>query len=123
MLAKGYFDVTLTAQEDLEAPAGRMLIEKTYHGEMTGTGRGQMISKRTEDGLSLYFAIEEFQGQINGKTGGVTFVHKGVMDKQSEALKIEILGGSATGELKGMTGEMSLNIDDGRHFYVLNFET
>jgi len=121
MLAEGYFDVTLTAQHDLSAPAGRMLIEKTYHGDMEGIGIGQMISKRTEKGLSLYFAIEEFKGQINGKNGALTFVHKGVMDKYSETLTIEILAGSATGGLEGIYGEMRLNINEGRHLYVLDY--
>ena len=122
MLAEGYFDVTLTAKEDLSAPAGRMLIEKSYQGGMEGTGLGQMISKRTEKGVSLYFAIEEFKGRINGKEGALTFVHKGVMDKDSETLKIEILAGSATGALEGIKGEVRLNIDKGRHFYVLDYE-
>ena len=54
MVARGTFEVELTPQEDLASPAGRMLIAKTYLGDMTGSGIGQMISKRTEDGAAIY---------------------------------------------------------------------
>ena len=36
----------LTPQEDAASPAGRMLISKTYRGDLKGAGVGQMISKR-----------------------------------------------------------------------------
>lgn len=53
MTAKGTFDVDLQPQDDADTPAGRMVIDKTYSGDMTGSGKGQMISKRTEGWLSL----------------------------------------------------------------------
>lgn len=121
IFAKGHFDVILTGQEDLDAPAGRMLIEKTYHGDMEGTGTGQMISKRTEKGASVYFAIEEFTGLINGKLGGLTFVHKGVMGSGGETLEIDVLDGSASGEIKSLTGRLDINVEEGRHFYELKY--
>jgi hypothetical protein len=62
MIAKGTFEVNLTPQQDEESPAGRMTINKTFSGEMEGTGKGQMISKRLENGTAVYFAIEEFEG-------------------------------------------------------------
>ncbi len=60
MSANGTFEVDLALQEDVESPAGRMLIKKTYLGDINGSGIGQMISKRTEDGTAAYYAIEEF---------------------------------------------------------------
>jgi len=48
MSANGTFEVELTPQDDPGFPAGRMQIKKTYLGDMSGSGIGQMISKRTE---------------------------------------------------------------------------
>ena len=59
MSANGTFGVDLTPQEDIGSPVGRMLIKKTYLGDMNGSGAGQMISKRTENGAAVYYAIEE----------------------------------------------------------------
>ncbi len=72
MSANGTFEVDLTPQEDIGSPAGRMLIKKTYLGDMNGSGTGQMISKRTENGAAVYYAIEEFSGSVKGKNGGFT---------------------------------------------------
>ena len=67
MSANGTFDVDLAPQEDVGSPAGRMLIKKTYLGDMNGSGIGQMISKRTESGTAVYYAIEEFSGSSQGQ--------------------------------------------------------
>ena len=63
MSAKGKFEVNLELQNDDVAPAGRMLINKSYSGGLEGSGVGQMISKRTENGVAVYYAIEEFTGK------------------------------------------------------------
>lgn len=80
MTASGTFEVQLTPQDDAEVPAGRMLIEKTYQGDMLGSGKGQMISKRTDDGTAVYFAIEELSGSVKGHRGGFTLLHRGHMN-------------------------------------------
>ena len=50
MPAKGTFEVNLEPQKDENTPAGRMIIAKTYNGDLIGSGIGQMISKRTAGG-------------------------------------------------------------------------
>ena len=122
MSASGTFKVDLTPQEDVESPAGRMLITKTYLGDMNGSGIGQMISKRTENGTAVYYAIEEFSGSVNGKSGGFTLVHKGHMNKESQSLEVTILEGSGSGELQNVSGSMLIVQDVNGHRYELTFE-
>jgi len=122
MLAKGTFEVDLTPQEDAESPAGRMLIRKTYLGDMKGSGTGQMISKRTESGTAAYYAIEEFSGSVGGKSGSFTLVHKGFMSKASQSLEIAVLEGSGSGELQDISGSMLIIQDANGHAYELTYE-
>ncbi len=122
MHAKGTFDISLTPRKDPGYPAGRMLIEKTYRGDMTGEGTGQMISKRTENGASVYYAVEEFSGSAQGLSGGFTLVHKGYMSKDSQVLEVTILEGSGSGEFKNATGSMTIEQDGNTHRYELTFE-
>ena len=122
MSANGTFEVDLTPKEDVESPAGRMLIKKTYLGDMKGSGIGQMISKRTENGLAVYYAIEEFSGSVKGKSGGFTLVHKGYMSKESQSLEIAVLEGSGSGELQDISGSMLIVRDASGHRYELTFE-
>jgi hypothetical protein len=49
MHATGPFDVKLTPQDDKLDPAlGRMIIDKQYHGDLEGTGKGTMLTGGTE---------------------------------------------------------------------------
>ena len=122
MTANGTFEVDLTPQEDVKSPAGRMLIKKTYLGDMNGSGIGQMISKRTENGTAVYYAIEEFSGSVNGKRGGFTLVHIGHMSKASQSIEVTILEGSGRGGLQDISGSMLIVQDPNGHRYELTFE-
>jgi len=122
MSAKGTFEVHLTPQEDVETPAGRMLINKTYQGDLIGFGTGQMISKRTENGTAVYYAVEEFSGSVTGKKGGFTLLHSGRMNSESQSLEIIILDGSGSGELESISGSMVIIQDSSGHSYELEFE-
>lgn len=121
MTAKGSFDVELLPQADQDTPAGRMIINKTYHGDLNGAGVGQMISKRTVGGTSVYSAIEEFSGELAGKKGSFTLFHNGVMSAEQTTLSITVVAGSGTDELAGITGECSIEQSDGKHFYTLDY--
>lgn len=122
MTIKGEFEVSLLPQEDEEAPVGRMLINKSYQGQLEGTGTGQMISKRLENGTAAYFAIEEFRGKLKDKSGGFTLLHRGFMNSDSQSLAVTILEGSGSGELKNISGELKIDQKGDKHLYELNYE-
>jgi len=121
-IAKGSFEAQLKRQDDARYEAGRMTINKTFSGDLEGVGKGQMISKRIPGGVSVYHAIEEVSGTLNGKTGGFTLIHSGRMDSSSQTLEIVILTGSGTGELKTIAGDMAIHQDDNGHRYELHYE-
>ena len=121
MKATGSFDITLEPQAGESYPVGRMQIDKTYTGDLVGTGTGQMISKRTEAGDAVYSAIEEFEGSIQGKSGGCTFFHIGRMSTAEQTLDITIVSGSGTGELVGIEGLLSISQEQGSHHYELEY--
>ena len=123
MSAHGIFEVNLEPQKDENAPVGRMLINKKYTGDIDGTGIGQMISKRTDNGVAVYFAIEEFEGSVDGKTGSFTLVHTGYMSGETQSLDIKILEGSGRGELGDISGSMDIIVEEGEHKFVLHYET
>ena len=122
MTVNGTFEISLEPQPDEEAPAGRLIITKQYSGGMVGTGIGQMISKRTEAGTAAYFAVEEFEGTLDGKAGSFTLLHNGFMSPETQALNVNILEGSGAGELENISGSLEIIQKDGGHQYILNFE-
>jgi len=122
MSANGAFEIDLTPQEDTGYPAGRMLIKKTYLGDMKGSGIGQMISKRLETGTAVYYAVEEFSGSVDGIKGSFTLVHSGRMSKESQSQEVTILEGSGSDELQNISGTMLIIRDEDGHRYELTFE-
>jgi hypothetical protein len=120
MLAKGLFEINLNPQKD-DNPAGRILIDKTYNGDLKGVGIGQMISKRTESGSAIYYAIEEFSGQLNGKSGSFTLIHNGVMSKEEQSLEVFVLEGSGEGELSNIAGALHIIQENGTHAYEFSY--
>lgn len=120
--ATGTFDVNLDIAKEDKAPVGRMIINKQYQGALIGKGIGQMISKRTMEGSAVYYAIEEFSGTLNDKSGSFTLVHHGVIQQDKQSLDIQILGGSGEGELKTISGNMTIIQAADKHSYELDYE-
>jgi len=121
MLVCGKFEIDLTPEEDAGHPAGRMLLQKTYLGDMSGTGVGQMISKRTESGAAVYSAIEEFTGTVDGKKGAFTLFHVGRMNSEEQSSEIIIVESSGTGELENISGTLLITQDADGHSYELTY--
>lgn len=118
---KGTFTVDFEAQPDKHAPVGRMIINKKYAGGMEGIGIGQMISKRTETGIAVYYAIEEFTGSVDGKEGAFTLVHYGYMSPESQSLEVKILESTGAADLKNISGSLKIMQESGIHNYELNY--
>lgn len=128
MKITGEFDVKLKPIEGYaEGSDGislnRMSIDKTFHGELEASSKGEMLSAMTPvKGSAGYVAIEQVQGTLNGKKGSFVLQHFGTMDKGKDRLILEVVPDSATGELKGLSGKMAIIIEDGKHFYEFEYE-
>lgn len=118
--ATGQFTVNILPQQDAIG-AGRMIIEKDYDGELQGVGKGQMLSKQVDGGMSVYCAIEEFEGQLGGKSGNFTLLHQGMMSSQTRELSVTVIEGSGGGELSSLTGSMQINQDENSHSYIFEY--
>lgn len=123
-LAKGSFTVAMAPQSDEGFETGRFTLDKTYDGDLCGSGKGQMLSVRTETaGSAGYVALELVEGSLEGKSGGFSLQHSGTMNRGEASLSVTIVPDSGTGELRGISGTLDIIIDkDGGHFYELNYE-
>jgi hypothetical protein len=122
--AKGTFDVKMLPQEDKggDASLGRFLLDKTYHGELEASGKGQMLTAGTEvQGSAAYVAVEKVSGTLAGHKGGFALHHIGVMNRGAPNLAIGIVPDSGNGELKGIAGTLTIDIVEGKHYYDLAY--
>jgi hypothetical protein len=123
--ASGTFDVKLTPQavEDGDAGLGRMSIDKQFHGDLEGTSRGFMLSSATTvvKGSGGYVAMERVTGKLKGRAGSFVLQHSGTMTRGTPQLSVTVVPDSATGQLEGLAGTMTIKIDAGKHSYDFEY--
>ena len=101
----------------------RNVVRKEFAGDMVGTSEAQMLATFTSTpGSAGYVAIEHFTGSVGGRSGSFVLQHSGVMDKGDARLTVAIVPDSGSGALAGISGTMTLDNDEGRHSYVLEYE-
>ena len=124
-IAKGPFDVKLTPQGAGTDPTavGRMTLDKTFHGDLEATSAGEMLAVRTAvAGSAGYVAIERVSGTLAGRTGTFALQHWGIMDNGAPDLRIAVVPDSGTGQLAGLAGTMTIDIQPGgKHFYTFTY--
>jgi hypothetical protein len=124
--ATGTFEVKLkplAAYDDSEGTmAGRMSIDKEFHGDLEGTSKGEMLMTGTATkGSAGYVAIETVKGTLAGRKGTFVLQHNGIMNRNTPTLAITVVPDSGTGELAGLSGTMSIDIADGKHSYTFDY--
>lgn len=124
--ATGKFEVKATPIDltiaDKRAGTMRMMFEKTFEGSlhaqsivsMTGLMNAEMKS-------GGYVALEFVDGAIDEKVGSFYLQHSSTMDRGSQKQSITVVPDSGTDSLAGLTGEMTIEIKDGHHFYTFNY--
>jgi hypothetical protein len=120
--ASGSFEVTVQPLANAEVSAdpmlGRFLLTKKFSGDLEAQARGHMLSAGTPtQGSAGYVAIDQVTGTLAGRAGGFILQHSGCMNRGVPSLSIMVVPDSGTGELTGITGTLSINIVDGKHFY------
>jgi hypothetical protein len=118
--ARGTFEVKLTPQPNGEAGPGlgRMVLDKTFHGDLEATSQGQMLSAGTAvQGSAGYVALERVSGTLRGRTGTFVLQHYGLMNRGTPQLTITVVPDSGTDGLTGISGTMSIEIAGGKHSY------
>jgi hypothetical protein len=124
--ASGTFDVKLipqSSEEDADGTGlGRLSIDKQFHGDLEATSKGEMLSAGTSvKGSAGYVAIERVRGTLQGRTGTFILQHSGTMTRGAPQLTISVVPDSGTGGLEEISGMMTINIVNGKHFYEFDY--
>lgn len=120
--ATGEFEVSLKPVSASEEPVMRMSIDKLFHGDLEATSVGQMMAGGNEaNGARVYVALETVAGTLKGLQGSFILAHRGTMSANGQALSVIIVPDSGTDQLKGIAGNLDIDIRDGKHFYTIDY--
>lgn len=124
--AKGQFEVDinpLPASEQAETQQiGRMSLDKQFRGDLEAQSQGEMLTCfGSQPDSATYVAIERVNGSLQGRQGSFALHHVGIMNRGDQSLTIQIVPDSGTDELLGIAGNLTIQIDNGVHYYTLSY--
>ncbi len=127
-IAKGTFEVKVEPlspnDESHGVTFGHMSLAKEWEGDFTGTSTGEMLTASTSvDGKMSagYVAIERVRGTLSGREGSFVFQHTATMDRGAQELVIRVVPDTGTEGLAGISGALTIEIVDGKHFYTFDY--
>jgi len=95
----------------------RVAIAKTFTGAVEGTSPVEMLSASNATSRA-YVAFERLEVSVDGRKGGFVLHHSA----DDAGLALKILTGSGFGELAGIAGTASIEIDEEKnHLFTLTY--
>ena len=98
-----------------ERPQGpalaRATVRKRFTGPIEGTSVAQVVTAQGERG-GAYVAIERIEGTLDGRAGTFVLQHGGIGDEDDQRSFGSVVPGSGTGDLTGLSGEVSYAHDE-----------
>src|SRR5579862_4227533 len=124
--ASGTFDVKLAPSGEADTAEGSTLgsysLEKQYHGDLEASAKGTMLTAGTEvKGSAGYVAIERVTGALKGHKGSFVLQHNGTLTRGAPQQNIVVVPDSGTGQLTGLTGKLTVIIENGNHSYEFDY--
>ncbi|HPH64122.1 MAG TPA: DUF3224 domain-containing protein [Kofleriaceae bacterium] len=122
---RGEFEVAL-APLPLNHNNGPMLsrraLDKTFRGALDATSTGEMLAAGTAVANSAgYVAIERVVGTLEGRIGSFVLQHSSTMNRGVPTQSVTVVPDSGTDALVGLTGSMTIDRADGKHFYNFTY--
>ena len=111
-----FFTISMQPAAALVAGTGRLELTKEWSGAIRGTSTGVMLTAGDPNsGSAGYVAIETVTGSLDGRAGSFVLAQLGAMDAGNMSLRYEVVPGSGTVDLIGLTGHVTIVADEGLH--------
>ncbi len=109
MLTNATFKIVSWDEEPFDEPEGGPKltwahIAKTFHGDLSGTGKLMYVMTYLDGGVASFIGFEKVEGSLGGRTGSFVLRHAGHFDGEKATAEYEVVPGSGTGELTGLSG-------------------
>ena len=123
--ASGTFEVSATNELYDESPGAKLsraTYTKSFQGDLEATSTVEALQAvADEGGFAAYVGMERVTGTLGGRSGSFVLRHCALMGGGAMELEVRVVPGTATDELAGLTGTLSINIVDGKHLYELDY--
>jgi hypothetical protein len=118
MKAHGSFELASWA-EDAYADLGggakltRASVTQTFAGDVAGEGAVEWLMAYRVDGTARFVGLQRIDATIDGRRGSFVLETQGDFDGQMATWHGSVIRGMATGELEGLSGEVTFGAPKG----------
>jgi hypothetical protein len=121
----GHLDVDVS-DEDIDERDGtkfvRRRLTKVFYGGFEGTSTGEFLLALGSADAAAYVGLDHVNGTLGGRSGAFVLVHSATRSRDGESASITVLGGSATDELTGLGGDLTIAVSaGGAHSYTFDY--
>jgi hypothetical protein len=121
----GRFDLTSWDEEVYDDAEGVRLVRvrntKTFEGGISGTSTTELLQAVAGEGGAAYVAIERVTAEVDGRKGTFVLRHSATHTADGGDMRVDVVPGSATGDLAGLTGELTIVLTPaGEHTYTFD---
>jgi Protein of unknown function (DUF3224) len=96
--------------------------KQSFTGDIKGDGAVHWLMLYRADKTAQFVGMQRISGTIGGRRGTVALTAQGVHDGEGSRITLEVVPGSGSGELEGITGKGKLETPGGKTgTYVLEF--
>ena len=126
--AEGTLEITSWDEQPFhEIDADRKLtttkVTQTLHGDIEGEGAADWLAVYRSDGTADYLGFQRIEGRVGDAEGSVVLRMTGGYDGTVARSEWEVVDGSGTGALAGMSGAgISEATSDGTPVYRLDYD-
>ena len=109
MLTNATFKIISWDEESFDEPEDgpkltRAHVRKSFHGDLSGTGNLMYVMTFLDSGVASFTGFEKVVGSLGGRTGSFVLRHTGYYDGGKATAEYEVVPGSGTDELVGLSG-------------------
>ena len=128
MLTNATFKIVSWDEEPFDEPEDgpkltRAHIRRTFHGDLSGTGNLMYVMTHLESGDASFSGFEKVVGALGGRSGSFVLRHSGSYDGEKATSEYEVVPGSGTDELAGLSGTGSYSAGHAEeHDMTLDYE-
>jgi hypothetical protein len=101
----------------------RASVTKTFTGDIEGEGQVEYLMMYRADGSATFVGLERVVGRIGDRSGSFVLQRIGAFEGGLAKESYSVVPGSATGELRGLSGDGTSAVGHGtEHPFALDYD-
>jgi Protein of unknown function (DUF3224) len=116
------WDETVISEGDGAPRLARVSVKKRFEGDLAGESTAELLMSQASPEVAGYVGMERVTGTLAGRRGTFDVQHCAAKGGTNDRALWFVAPGSGTGELRGLSGEVTYRHDETGAVFTLDYE-